>query len=115
MNFDEYVGLPWLVGGRDRGGIDCYGLLVLVFREKFNIDLPLMPTFEPWQEIAIGSEHDGDGILLRGGRSPFHVGIVAGARWMLHIDVGTGVLHERYDSALHARRVLGFHRHVSFL
>lgn len=39
-DFSKYVGIPFVPGGRDRKGADCYGLMVLVYREMFNTELP---------------------------------------------------------------------------
>ena len=37
---NEYVGLPWRWGGRDRIGVDCYGLLRMVYADMLEITLP---------------------------------------------------------------------------
>jgi len=37
---NRYVGIPYLFRGLDRTGIDCYGLLRLVYREQLGIELP---------------------------------------------------------------------------
>ena len=39
MRFDDYVGLPWRIGGRDRRGLDCFGLVRLVLAEQAGIIL----------------------------------------------------------------------------
>ena len=39
MGYERYLGIPYKHLGRDRSGIDCYGLLLLYFKEEFNIDL----------------------------------------------------------------------------
>lgn len=36
----SYVGIPYKHLGRDRKGIDCYGLVVLIYSEKLDIVLP---------------------------------------------------------------------------
>lgn len=36
----RYVGIPYRPCGRDHYGIDCYGLVCLVYREVLGIELP---------------------------------------------------------------------------
>ena len=40
MNFEKYINLPYKNLGRDFDGIDCFGLLYLIFKEERNILLP---------------------------------------------------------------------------
>ena len=35
-----YVGLPWAEKGRDRAGLDCWGLVRLVYANALLIELP---------------------------------------------------------------------------
>lgn len=41
---NEYVGLPYLAGGRTAAGVDCYGLVRLVLTERAGAVMPLMET-----------------------------------------------------------------------
>lgn len=35
-----YIGIPYKHLGRDRTGLDCYGLVVAIYRDKLDIELP---------------------------------------------------------------------------
>ena len=39
-NFEKYIGIPFKHRGRDFNGIDCFGLLCLIFKEERNIIIP---------------------------------------------------------------------------
>lgn len=39
----KYVGLPYRSGGRDETGIDCWGLVFLVYPREFGIAVPVLP------------------------------------------------------------------------
>ncbi len=36
----KYVGIPYKHLGRDTKGLDCYGLVVLIYKDKLDIELP---------------------------------------------------------------------------
>jgi len=40
MDMIEYIGIPFLEDGNDRNGLDCWRLVVMVYKERLNIDLP---------------------------------------------------------------------------
>ena len=37
---NRYIGRPYKYGGRDLEGMDCYGLCVLIYKERYGIKLP---------------------------------------------------------------------------
>jgi cell wall-associated NlpC family hydrolase len=41
MSYGQYLGIPFKHLGRSREeGVDCYGLLMLYFKEQFGIEMP---------------------------------------------------------------------------
>ena len=37
---NRYIGRPYKYGGRDLDGLDCYGLVKLIYKEQYNLSLP---------------------------------------------------------------------------
>jgi len=128
MIFDRFVGIPYLDKGRSIVGLDCWGLLHQVFRELRGIDLPsyaeryvtgadrlamarlIAGELDDWQEIESGKEQTFDGVLMREGKFPRHIGVVTAPGMVLHVSQGETSRIERYRSGILANRVVGFYR-----
>jgi len=125
----HYIGLPFMDRGRDRSGLDCWGLVRLVMGEQFAIALPsylyeyerttqvakigdlVTREAKKWVEVASGSERCGDVAVLRVRGLPMHVGFVIGDQQMLHIEIGINSVIEKYAGARWKDRVHGFYRY----
>ena len=123
-----YVGLPWVDRGRERTGLDCWGLVRLVYAEQLGIDLPAYSeSYASTAELAaidaaITSQRSGwaragepapfDVALHRWGRYEAHVGVMIDGRRMLHMMEGVSARIERIDEPLWNRRLVGFFRPV---
>jgi cell wall-associated NlpC family hydrolase len=124
----EYIGIPFRDGGRDRAGLDCWGLVRLVLLERFGIEVPgldgissgasgeervagvVVAALPVWREIARGDEQPGDVVLLRLKGWPIHVGVVVMHGVMLHAIAGCDSCVERYAAPVWTRRVVGIYR-----
>ena len=125
----DYVGLPYVRHGRDRSGVDCWGLLGLVWREALGRPLPdyegvdwfdgqkasvigtdALAYASQFSEIAPGEERLGDGMLMRMRGHPFHVGLVLSPGWMLHTHEAAGSVIEPYRCHRWEHRISAFYR-----
>jgi cell wall-associated NlpC family hydrolase len=127
--FDAFVGLPYADKGRDESGVDCWGLLHLVFSRLCHIELPsyaekyataadrravaalIAGELEDWREVPAGSEKLFDGVLMREGHFPRHIGIVTRPGLLLHVQSGATSRIERYRDGMLQPRVVGFFRY----
>ena len=62
MNHLRYLGIPWVAGGRDFSGVDCYGMFVLIFKTELDIDVPDftrdITTFKEWAHKKENKENE---------------------------------------------------------
>lgn len=127
-----YIGLPWKERGRDRAGVDCWGLARLIAAECLGLDLPafderyettsdrdalariIAGEMVPWRPVdPPAAARPGDFALLRILGQPVHVGVIAGWPWMVHIEEGIDACVERLDTPIWRRRLVGVFRHES--
>jgi cell wall-associated NlpC family hydrolase len=109
---DGYLGLPFLKGGRDRTGLDCYGLVRLVWQEQAGFAMPRFDEWDRRQEVLAreakafaavskGQERALDAVLMNADlliegssgsrkwqRRPVHLGVIAAPGFVLHIEEG---------------------------
>ena len=116
---NDYIGIPWVQGESSRDGADCWGLVLLVSREVFGIDLGLYEgakfTGDDLARIIEGEERSsrwkltdapraGDVVTIRrrGDPHPSHVGIMVDCDNVLHsVDISANG-----SSAVHPMKVL---------
>jgi cell wall-associated NlpC family hydrolase len=129
VSFDRFVGLPYADKGRGFAGVDCWGLVHLVFASERGIALPsyadryetaedrrdvaglIAGEIGRWDEIAEGQERPFDCVLLREGREPSHISLVVRPGRMLHVQDGRTSVIESYRSGVWKRRVVGLFRY----
>ena len=123
---NKYVGVEFEEKGRNHVGCDCWGLMRLILKEQFDVDLPDhvddYKTTQDRHAIADIVEDDlpdwiktmrpqcGDVVLLRCKGLPLHVGLMLNKKTMLHIQEGINAGTERLDSIVWKDRVMGYYR-----
>jgi cell wall-associated NlpC family hydrolase len=126
---NTYVGLPYADLGRDRDGLDCWGLVRLVYGEQLGIDLPdysqayvSAAERSEVQAVIDGGEASGewtrvdayrpfDLMVFRQGRLRCHVGLCFSQRLMLHIAQGHVSRLETFSAGHWSPRLTGVFRH----
>lgn len=114
---EKYVGCPYVEHGRDIDGIDCYGLVVAIFKscgislpDPLNNEFELASLFE-----TVNSPLPGDVFHFKG-EDVDHVGVVLskgdGPVFMVESTKGRGVifLSKRKFLSVHKDYVISFHR-----
>ena len=118
MNLDKYVGIPFKDGGRDFSGLDCWGLVRLVWKEEMGVDMPDMgdeyssafargdvgPLFDKytdqnWNVDVTDQPRQPLDVLVFGfGSLELHVGLWVAEGEMLHVMRGMDTAIERFDT-----------------
>lgn len=129
MNLNRYVGLPWKDGGRGPDGYDCYGIVVLAYREILGINLPSFASdyvttqdrkaiadviagrMGPWKPLVDGEERVLDAVLMTEGGVARHIGLVAAPGFVLHMVPLKDSVVEPYTTGKLRHRIAGFYRH----
>ncbi len=133
----KYIGLPFVDGGRDMTGCDCWGLVRLVLRERGGIEVPSFAhiaavnaravrdeiarnaTGGDWIEVARGDARALDVIEMRGGldingtlqAAGTHVGLVVARGQLMHIEHGIDAVLQPFTGPLVRSRLRRFFRH----
>ena len=121
----DWVGIPYLDRGRDRNGLDCLGLYVLLNKVRLGRDIPdpyctisgairrgvVMQQARLYRKVAPVDYTEGDAVMLRQMGFPIHVAYCIGGSVMLHADGLRGVICECFDGTKWKNRVLGVYRY----
>lgn len=98
-SYEAWKGVPHRIGGTDRRGVDCSGLMQIVFREAFDLELPRTSRAQSLmgQSVRPGEMQPGDLVyfLDKGGD---HIGVVVGRGRFLHASSTIGVTVSEFDA-----------------
>jgi cell wall-associated NlpC family hydrolase len=128
----SFVGVPWAEKGRTRVGVDCWGLVRLVYADALGLALPsyteayaglaergeiaeLMSEDSrrwPWAMVPPKRAQEFDVAVFRRGGLAAHVGVVLGAGRMLHIEERRESCVASYADGPWRHRLIGIYRHA---
>ena len=122
----RYIGIPYLYLGDTEKGADCWGLVRLILRNEYKINLPQFyhsetrNVYRIQQSIkenvgssttpALQNYQAGDIILMQIRGVICHIGIYADGGYMLHTLVGHDSALEKVDGPKWINRIEGFYR-----
>lgn len=130
----QYVGTPFLDGGRDAFGCDCWGLVRRIYADQLSIDLPSYGEISaselyeiakamdagraldgPWVEVQKPKEFDVCLMLWEGKRLIGHIGVCVDGKSIIHTEAGINAAIVPVIHSSIKRRIAGFWRHRSQL
>lgn len=124
--WNAYIGIPYVLKGRNRTGVDCWGLARLVYEEQYSITLPSFDdTYstasdenieeivarqkEGWEEVKEPAV--GDVVLFKVLGHLQHIGVYIGNNMFIHAREGYSSCIERLDSGTWKHRFAGAWRY----
>lgn len=122
----KYIGIPFVSGGRNESGCDCYGLVRLVFHNEFMIDLPEIdgysnalipeltnPLFQRYTPLLLGERHESplnnDIAVINNRGLPTHLGVYVGELYILHTVRRIGSCLQRITDRDLTNRIEGYY------
>lgn len=126
MSFEKYIGLKYKEKGRDFSGVDCYGLVRLIYKNEYKIDLPsfteeytqddtlriqeLIAQYkEGWE--SVDDPVEGSIVLFRVLGTESHVGVVINSTQFIHVRENQDSVIESLDSAYWKKRKVGYFKY----
>lgn len=128
MNWSEYVGIPFVDGGRDASGLDCWGLVRLIYAQEVGAILPSYGEIsaanltavarqitggadtDEWFEPDVPEPLDVAVMRLNGSRWAGHVGIVTAPGRIIHIERATHSVIVPTSHWTVRERIVGYRR-----
>ena len=126
----KFQAIPFVNGGRDFRGCDCWGLHRLICAERLGIELPLWDTVtaddrravvaaveeqteaDCWRAVARSQAIECDLVLIRQAGEAVHVGTHIGHERLIHTQRQIGAVVIGLGHPRISRRIEGIYRYV---
>lgn len=98
--YKEWKGTRYRYGGTTKKGVDCSGLVVNLYRDKFDLKLPRSSKAmaKKGDKIRRRSNWEiGDLVFFKTGWRVSHVGVYMGNNRFLHTSTKNGVIISEFD------------------
>jgi cell wall-associated NlpC family hydrolase len=110
----SWLGTPHRMGGMSQRGVDCSGLVVILYANLFDIHLPrtTLAQMGTGRQVGRDSLVAGDLVFFKPAKKYYHVGIYLGHGEFVHTSTSNGVMVSQIDDGfwrecyLTGRRVL---------
>ena len=124
----KYIGVPFVSNGRSMEGCDCYGLVRLVLRNEYGVELPELSdnyadalnvneTARMFAEHRpalaaekISAPEERAVVVITEHGAAAHIGITAGNGYILHTGIKTGGVCQRETHPGLRGRIEGYYR-----
>lgn len=129
IDYDKYIGIPFVDGGRAISGLDCWGLVKLIYKNEYNIELPdyycscnsyamvgsLMANEKNkyWERVENPKEGNiitFEGLVPELEYAITHVGIVINDTHFIHAIQDIGVSAKHLHRGFWSERIEGFYQ-----
>lgn len=108
----EWLGVPYVYGGKSRDGADCSGFLMTIYQDAAGINLPRTTT-DQWMHCApVDRDKAAVGDIMffsskRSGGKIAHVGMYVGNGRMIHASSSRGVVEDDLSLKYYTDHYLG--------
>ncbi|MBI4550964.1 MAG: C40 family peptidase [Candidatus Latescibacteria bacterium] len=112
---ESFLGTPYRYGGDSLDGIDCSGLVMVIYRSSAGVQLPHIAEqlIRLGKKVKLKKIRFGDLVFFNtGSQEGVHSGIYVGDGQFAHASLSRGVILSRLDETYYRQRFLEARRVV---
>ncbi len=103
---EHWLGVPYRYGGRDKKGIDCSGLICVLYQSLYKTDIPktVKLQYEACKKIPLKKLREGDLVFFNPeGKEVTHIGLYLSDHTFVHASVSKGVVISNLENAYYKK------------